>query len=476
MVGNVAGDFSVNLHYVLPDVVKEGDDGTLQLSLPLLSGFDFAINTMEFTVTLPGEITTEPAFSSGYHQADIEKDMIYSVSGASITGSFKKTLKDHETLVLTMLVDDTMFPQPVVDVKSTETAMNGALIFAAVALLYWLIFLRCRPAKRIRCAQPPQGFNAGQAGCVMRLQGANLSLMVLTWAQLGYILIFRDRSGRVVLYKQMEMGNERSDYEQWYFRKLFGKRTAVDTTGSAYGELCRTAARKPVGMGEMLQKFCGSLTIYRILLSGVGLCAGLCLALELGQDTQLQGLLIFALCTAGAVSAWLIQAWCADYYLKTRGKLWVALALAVVWLGIGIWAGRTDAGLIFALGIPVGGVLLAIGGRRTELGRQTKEQLLGLHHYLRTVSEDDLRRLCKQYPDYYHTLAPYAIALGAGKAFAKRFGKNPVPDCPYLVVEDAEFTTAAQWHDQLYATVKSMETNARRLPASTLRKITNQKR
>ena len=99
---------------------------------------------------------------------------------------------------------------------------------------------------------------------------------------------------------------------------------------------------------------------------------------------------------------------------------------------------------------------------------------MGLRHYLTTIPKEDVQRLCRQNPDYYHDLAPYAIALGAGKSFAKRFGDLQIPDCPYLVVEDAQFTTAMQWYEQLQDTVKRMNAGSRRLPMDTLRRITKQ--
>lgn len=474
VVGNTAGDFTINLHYVLPDVVEKNKDGILQLSLPLLSGFDYSIEAMEFSVTLPDTITTEPSFFSGYHQADIEKDMLYDIKGANIFGKFNKPLKDHETLLLTMPVEESMFPQPIVEVQSTETAALGMLVCAGLALLFWIIFLRCLPARPVRCAQPPQGFNAGQTDCVLHLRGADLSLMVLTWAQLGYLLIFRDRSGRVVLYKQMDMGNERSDYEQWYFRKLFGRRNAVDTTGAVYTELCRKASKKPVGMRELMRNFGASLSFFRFFVSGVGLFGGLCIALELAGGSDWQTVLAIILALGGAVSAWVMQGWFWDLRRQRKGNLLTGGVLAVLWLVLGICAGRWDMAAAFVLGIPLGGMLMAAGGRRTELGKQTKEEILGLRHYLTTIPKEDVQRLCSQNPDYYHDLVPYAIALGAGKSFAKRFGNLQIPDCPYLVVEDAQFTTAMQWYEQLQDTVKRMNAGSRRLPLDTLRRITKQ--
>lgn len=470
IVGSAAGDFPINLQYTLPDVILRNEDGTLQLQLPLLSGFAYSIGAMEFSVTLPGEITAEPAFSSGYHQADIEKDMSYIVSGASITGNFSKALKDHETLTLTMSVTEEMFPQPVVEVQDTQTLMIAVGICAALALLYWLIFLRCLPVRRQHATQPPHGFSAGQLGCILHAQGADLSLMVLTWAQHGYLVIAADRPDRVVLYKQMDMGNERSEFEQWYFRKLFGKRSAVDTTGTAYAELCRRAAKKSVGIQEMMKQTGGNLGLFRGLVSVIGLLGGMCIGLELAGSAALKGFLVFLMAVAGAVSGWLIQLWCADLHRRSRGNLIIGLFLAAAWQTLGILAGRWDVGLLFTLGLPFAGVLLYIGGRRSDLGRTTKAQVLGLRHYLKTVSKTELQRLCAQNPDYYHTLAPYALALGVGKAFAKGFEGIRIPQCPYIVAKTPA-RTALQWYEQLAALTQSMDARYRRLPTEKLRSL-----
>ena len=58
-------------------------------------------------------------------------------------------------------------------------------------------------------------------------------MLVIAWAQMGYLLIHLDDDGRVLLHRRMTMGNERSDFESQCFRRLFGKRKLVDT-GSPY--------------------------------------------------------------------------------------------------------------------------------------------------------------------------------------------------------------------------------------------------
>ena len=73
-VKNVTGEVSVNIQYDLYGLVTETQIGTLELQLPLLSGFGYPIEALEFTVTLPGMAEQLPAFTSGYHQSSIEVD------------------------------------------------------------------------------------------------------------------------------------------------------------------------------------------------------------------------------------------------------------------------------------------------------------------------------------------------------------------------------------------------------------------
>ncbi len=467
IAGKVAGDFTVTLHYALPDVVNTDEDGILKLELPLLSGFDYPIQTMEFTVTLPGEITTEPSFSSGYHQADIEKDLTYTVSGATVSGKFSKALKDHETLTMSMPVSETMFPQPAIVVQSTDVGVGGMIVCGVLALLYWIIFLRCLPVWKQYATQPPEGLTAGQVGCVIQNSGVDLTMMVLSWAQLGYVYI-RTHRDRVILEKRMEMGNERSDYELRYFRKLFGKKDRVDTTGSAYAELRRLAAKKPAGLRGMLRAKGGNVRIFRILAAGVGLFGGVCVGLSLGSGAVLQWLVVAIFAIFGAVSGYLVQNWLGGLRLRNKADLFTALILCGLWLGLGALAEVFSLSLWMVLGLLAAGLLLSVGGRRTEYGRYTKGQILGLRWYLRNASKQELQRLCAADPDYYFSLAPYALALGADKAFAKGFGSVRMLDCPYMASKTDAHLTASQWQQRLRDTADKMDERYRRLPVEKL--------
>lgn len=464
ILGNVVGDFSVSINYTLQDVIHTTETDTLELQLPLLSGFAYPVETMDFSVTLPGTITGQPAFSSGYHQTDIEKDMTYTVSGATVSGSFTKALKDHETLLLTLPVTEEMFPQSVLQVQNTDVIDLAMGICAALALLYWLIFLRNAPPRRQHCAEPPEGYSAGEMGCVLLSRGADLSMMVLTWAQLGYILIQLDRHGRALLHKRMDMGNERGELEQRCFKKLFGKRRTVDTSGDHYAELCRMVAKRPGGVRELMHPRTGNLQVFRFLASGIGLFGGVSLGAALSGGAALQGLVVFLLAVAGAVGGWLIQSWAGSLLLWDKRNLWTSLGICGAWLLLSLFAGQFITALWVVIGLLVAGVMIAFGGRRTELGRQTVGQVLDLRRYLRTVSKAELQRICASNPEYFFQLAPHALALGTLKSFAKRFGSTRLPGCPWLTTGMDAHMTAQEWAAVMDRAVEAMETRRRQLP------------
>ena len=87
LVGSMAGDVTLRIQYTIPNTVKYNEEGKLILTLPLMSGFLYPVDKLDFTVTLPGVNTVKPHFSSSYFLQSIEEDMTFSASGNTVTGS-----------------------------------------------------------------------------------------------------------------------------------------------------------------------------------------------------------------------------------------------------------------------------------------------------------------------------------------------------------------------------------------------------
>ena len=454
---NLVGDITVTVSYTLSDVIHTTETDQLQLQLPLLSGFAYRVEALEFSVTLPGEVTAKPAFSSGYHQSDIEKDLVYTVSGATVSGSSQKELKDHETLVMTLTVTEEMFPQTKVTLPDLQ-ALNIAMgVCAGLAVLYWMIFLRCAPYRRIHCPTPPEGLTAGQIGSVLTLSGVDLTLMILSWAQLGYVLIKLDRQDRVTLYKRMDMGNERSDFERRCFKLLFGKRDAVNASGSSYGELCLKVQKMRPPVASYFRPHSGNAMLFRAFSAAMGLFAGVSLGISLSAGAALQWFWVIVLALAGGYTAWLIHNWALCLYSPDKKSLYLAFGLCIGWIFLGSLGGKFGFCLLISLCQLLFGLMAAFGGLRTEEGRQVCRQVLGLRRYLRRVDKQELSRILDKDPDYFHTLAPYAVALGVDDAFARRFGKVRLTESPYLTTGSHNTLTASEWSALLRRTVAIMQ-------------------
>jgi hypothetical protein len=144
------------------------------------------------------------------------------------------------------------------------------------------------------------------------------------------------------------------------------------------------------------------------------------------------------------------------------------LGAAAVWLLLGIFCGK----FLAALGFLTLQCLLSIagpfGGSRTPLGDQRLMELIELWLYLLLSDRKQLQKLLKRNPDYFHAVAPFALALNADRFFAHRFGKLQMPECTYLQCGHDRHLTAQQFSQLLRKTVDAMDARAKRLPLDRL--------
>ncbi len=462
IVDGHTGDFSFKIDFRLEDVVRYEDDQYL-LELPLLSGFTYPVERMEFTVTLPDDVKGRVNFVGGIRQTTVESIMNVSVKDNMITGSIKQALDDRETITMTMNVDEDMFPGVSTFQRKGNPEIIPMAILSALALVYWLIFLRTTPLLRVRRATAPEGISAGELGCRLVFDGADLTTMVFHWAQLGYLMIHLDNRGRVILYKRMDMGNERSLFEVKTFKSLFGSHRAVDASGYQFARLAQKLRKQIPGEKTMCSGKNGNVKIFRGLLCGVQLFCGICLAMNMTGNELLQILFSIIFAVFGALSAWIIQSGMSRLHLRDRMKLWIALILSAVWLILGIISRVFLIALIPLLGQLLGGLMAAYGGKRSDLGKINATQILGLRHHLRTVRGEELYLLRKHDPEYFFNMAPHALALGVEKNFAKNFGKKKLPPCPYLIDDHNRRMTALEWAKTMHEVTDILDARRKQL-------------
>lgn len=459
------GDFTIRFDYMIPDVVYPIEGRKLQMTLPIMNGFSYPVTSLSYVITMPTTITTLPAFTSTYRQNGIDADLDYVIKDNMITGSIRNGLNDHESFSLTMPVEQEMFPTVSTYQRTGNPEVIPMLIVLGAALLYWLLFLRTLPPPRVAANHPPEGLTAGELGCRLTLQGGDLTMLVLSWAQLGYLLIHQDDNGRVLLHKRMEMGNERSLFEVRIFGLLFGNKRVVDCSGSHYAKLCRKTAGMLPGEKTMCRSHPIHRKIFRLLCCASQSICGVCLTMNLTAMTALEVLLGIVLVVLGAVFAWQIQNIAYTLFLRRKKKAWAGLVCLGVWTVVGLIAQVPLIALGSAAAQLAAGFLAAYGGRRTSLNKTEVAQILGLRRYLKKIPKPELERRLKLDPELFFRLAPYALALGVMKPYASAFGKRKLPQCPYLVTKVHGKRTAGEWADVMTQIVTMMDARYRQLEA-----------
>lgn len=434
-------------------------DGTGKLTLPLLSGFQLPINSFDFTVSFPGNVSSQPSFTSAYYQSSIESKMHWTVMGSTVTGRTTDLLNGYETLEMSLKLDSSLFSHrqtAFIDSEVDDRLMEACLL---LALLYWVIFMRLGLPRFRRCSQPPQGYTAGHMRPILTLQGPDLSLMVLSWAQMGYVLLERKSSSKVLIHRQMDMGNERSAYEQQLFSLLFKKKDVVDTGSLAYAVLCGKV-EKQISVSKVLtHKRSGNPLIFRILSLLINVLAGVNAGLALGSSASWQIIFLILFGILGLALGNMIQNSAQGIFLYKPGTITKGLLAAVIWVIPFFLCGKRGLGLGTAFYQFIAGILATYGGRRSADGTDALSQGLGLLLSFLVPEKTSFSIAKKVDPEYFHTMAPYALSFGADRLFAYRFGKERIPECPYLVGVPEADRTASQWSRILRSTLRSM--NAR---------------
>lgn len=459
VTGGRAGNYSFLIHYTLPGVVDPGKEG-LVLTLPLLCGFAYPVEDLRFSLILPSEITTEPSFNSSYYQDLIAAQMEVTVEGNTLSGH-TGSLKDHETLYLYLPVTDEMFPQAAVTARVMGVMDVVVLVVALLAVIYFILTMRPKLLHRDDRVTAPDGVCAGNLQMWLTGRGVDFSLLVVTWAQLGYLRIQVDDNGRVLLHKRMEMGNERSPFENRSFRNLFGRRRIVDGTGDHYARLCYEMWRKTPGMKEIYRPLTGNPKLFRVLCLISGMLSGALLAAAFAPHSLL--LKLFLPLVTAIFSYGLQEAGAAMPH-RHRLAVWIGAACGGIWLLLGVLSGEVLLCTLMCGFQLVSGLASVYGGRRTVLGHQTMEQIFNLRRHLRAAPEQELNRLYRGNQNYFYEMAPYALALNVDRQFARHFNRMRLQECSYLIVGNRRQLTATEWAKALRTAVETLDARAKRLP------------
>ena len=455
-----SGSRTFTLTYSLSGLVSQQEDGTQLLTLPLLPGkWAYAISSYDFTVTLPAALDAKPSFVSGYYGDVIGDYMSVSQSDNVLGGTVKEALRDNESLTMLLNAGAGYFSGSHGTWSGSGFVTALVIVFALLALVYWYFTLRSPALRAASRSMPPDATQPGDLPLLFAGGRPDFNMLVCYWASLGYLSIYVDAHGHVLLRRRVGMGNERRRIECKLFELLFG---ADDTTDGASLRYKRTA-KKAIGATQrywqrrLYSRDSGNV---RLMQGLCALSAGFALLLTMSRllpDMPVRGLVLFVCFAAGCALSVLIQRGPAAWYLGGVAAMTLAVLSAVALLILArVGGGIGPMLLVIALSVFTGWQTMH-GGRRSEFGQQVIAQCLGFRRFLGHVSEHYLLSVQQRDPQYFYKLLPYAEAMGMGAPFARKFGDTQLESCGWYGEAQELPTTAPGFYERWHDTVELLQ-------------------
>lgn len=421
--------------YTLPCNMTEDASGQyFSLQLPE-RGFALPMEKFSLTLTFPVEVTALPTWHSAYYSDVIDNYMSIQVAENTVTASSNRVFKDHETLRMELSFAPDSFDLRHLPGQVVPVFRILFWLLAALSAGYWFFRLR----GKLRWVKPLQAVNfeagAGELPCQMQGQLPDMPAMLAHWGELGYVTIRKTRRGRILVEKQMDMGNERKAAERRLFDAIFRTGNSCDTQSLRFLDAAKgeAAVLRASWLRRLFQPSSGSPKLLRLLALLAGLCACvLCFDLWLPARASrwvwlpLLALLSTALCLP--VQQAVLRLCCYD------GRFWLCAGAASAALLL-LFASRADCLMLMLLAVLMQ-LLCALatrfGGQRNKVGEELLLEVLGLRSFLRRADRDTARRLQRADSQYFYRMLPYAEVLGIGSAFTRRFADDCKTQCRWL--------------------------------------------
>ena len=309
--------------YTLPCRAAEAADGQqFRLSLPE-TGWDYAIDSYSLTMTFPAQVTNAPEWTSGYYGDVVDNYLDIRTQENTVTAKSTAAMRDHETLTVAL-----QFPADTFNLRDQPGKTAGFdriafLVLLAAAVAFW--FLRLRSGLILPRAQQTIGMEstAGEIPCQLLGEAPDAAGMIVHWGNLGYLTV-RISRGRVILYKRMEMGNERKPSERRFFAALFRAGASCEAGGLRYQAAVREM-QAPILTGWRRRMFTGgNPLVLRLLGAAAGLFASLLTFDRLLPATGSRWVWLPVLTALGTAACVLVQRGVGSLFRRRR-----ALALAL---------------------------------------------------------------------------------------------------------------------------------------------------
>ena len=436
----------VTVSYRLAETVTDNGSEQVFDVVLLHPAWACPIESYELTIRLPEAFTGLPVFESGYYRDLIDNYMDVRINGGVIHAvlNSKQTLRDHEQITMRLNLPAGYFDLRFLAGKTAKVDRLLFFMLLVLTLAFWAVLMRNFPILPKRQAMPPEGGNAGEIPFLLTRQKPDLALMVIQWASLGYLTIHRNKKGRIVLYRQIDMDNERKRCEVEVFRCLFSRSDLCDTRSAEYGKAKKLAVdqMRDYWQDRIYSKKAGSPLIFRLLAIAAGVALCVCCSDLALPPRSWRWFAILPLSLAGGAACFCLQRLSGILLRRQAVRTGILCVLSLVYLLV--LGSKGGCGKLMLLCIALQllvGLLLRLGGKRTKDGDSQAAELLGFRRYLISTPSAVLQGHLQTDPQYFYRVLPFADALQAGSFLAGSFDRIKLEPCDWLVWEGKPMLT-----------------------------------
>lgn len=403
--------------------------------------WDTVIGNVTFSVTMPKEFdSSKLGFSSGTKGSIANNNILYNVSGNTITGHYNEILNPGEALTIR-----TELPEGYFDKATNNVTVQDYLIYIVpivgliISTILWLIYGRDKKVVETLEFYPPEGFNSLEVGFLYKGKADNTDVtsLLIYLANKGYIqiaeineklLFSKGQSFKITKLKDYDGNNIN---ERLFLEGLFKTSSKEVNLSELYNSFYITVNKilsninNKENKQKIFEKKASSKKKYIILMMLFSYILITSIPIINYSNPEI---LIFALIFPGIGFTVLFNFvfGSTNTFTKIFGLIWGLLFGGIPWLTMVFPVIVQDN--IYLIGYLIGLVCL-VGmatclkfiSKRTPYGLEILGKLKGFKTYLETAEKDKLETMVMQNPNYFYDILPYTYVLGVSDKWIKKF-------------------------------------------------------
>lgn len=403
--------------------------------------WDTVIGNVTFSVTMPKEFdSSKLGFSSGAKGSIANNNILYNVSGNTITGHYNEILNPGEALTIR-----TELPEGYFDKATNNVTAQDYLIYIVpivgliISTILWLIYGRDKKVVETLEFYPPEGFNSLEVGFLYKGKADNTDVtsLLIYLANKGYIqiaeineklLFSKGQSFKITKLKDYDGNNIN---ERLFLEGLFKTSSKEVNLSELYNSFYITVNKilsninNKENKQKIFEKKASSKKKYIILMMLFSYILITSIPIINYSNPEI---LIFALIFPGIGFTVLFNFVFenSNTFTKIFGLIWGLLFGGIPWLTMVLPVIVQDN--IYLIGYLIGlvclvgmAICLKFISKRTPYGLEILGKLKGFKTYLETAEKDKLETMVMQNPNYFYDILPYTYVLGVSDKWIKKF-------------------------------------------------------